>query len=95
MVIGEDNSRVLQLQAGQIDAMINVPVNQIQSIGSSGDITAKVAPVYRIDMVQLNTTRKAARQREGSPGPELCHRQGGHHQGHPVTPARRPSRRCR
>ena len=58
MVIGEDNSRVLQLQAGQIDAMINVPVNQIQSIASSGDITAKVAPVYRIDMVQLNTREK-------------------------------------
>jgi peptide/nickel transport system substrate-binding protein len=58
MVIGEDNSRVLQLQAGQIDAMINVPVNQIKSIASSGDITAKVAPVYRIDLVQLNTREK-------------------------------------
>ncbi|WP_342641319.1 ABC transporter substrate-binding protein [Rhodoligotrophos ferricapiens] len=58
MIIGEDNSRVLQLQAGQIDAMLNVPVNQMQSIGSSGDITAKVAPVFRIDFVQLNNREK-------------------------------------
>src|SRR5262249_36213980 len=58
MVIGGDNNRRLQLQAGQIDAMINVPVNQMKSIGSSGGTTAKVAPVYRIDMVQLNTREK-------------------------------------
>jgi peptide/nickel transport system substrate-binding protein len=58
LVIGEDNSRVLQLQAGQIDAMIDVPVNQIQTVGSSGGITAKVANVYRIDLVQLNTSQK-------------------------------------
>lgn len=58
LIIGEDNSRVLQLQAGQLDAMIDVPVNQIQSIGSSGDITAKVANVYRVDLVQLNNKQK-------------------------------------
>ena len=68
MVIGEDNSRVLQLQAGQIDAMINVPVNQIQSIASSGDITAKVAPVYAstwsssTPAKSRSTTRRCARR---------------------------------
>jgi peptide/nickel transport system substrate-binding protein len=58
LIIGEDNSRVLQLQAGQIDAMIDVPFNQMQSIASSGDITAKVANVYRVDLVQLNNKQK-------------------------------------
>jgi len=33
-------------------------VNQVQSIGSSGGITAKVANVYRIDLVQLNNKEK-------------------------------------
>jgi peptide/nickel transport system substrate-binding protein len=58
LIIGEDNSRVLQLQAGQIDAMIDVPVNQVQSVGSSGNVTAKVADVFRIDFVQLNNKQK-------------------------------------
>ena len=58
LVIGEDNSRVLQLQGGQIDAMIDVPLNQMQSIGSTGGIAAKVANVYRIDLVQLNNRQK-------------------------------------
>lgn len=55
IVVGEDNSRVLQLRAGDIDAMIDVPLNQMQSLDAADDITTKTADVYRVDFVQLNT----------------------------------------
>ncbi len=58
IVVGEDNSRVLQLRAGDIDAMIDVPLNQMQSLDSADGIAAKTADVYRVDFVQLNTREK-------------------------------------
>ncbi|MBX6320475.1 MAG: ABC transporter substrate-binding protein [Rhodospirillaceae bacterium] len=57
-VIGEDNSRVLKLQAGELDAAIAIPFNQIQMLAAGGDIKVGAADVYRIELVQLNTTKK-------------------------------------
>ncbi|MDQ0391122.1 ABC transporter substrate-binding protein [Labrys monachus] len=57
-VVPEDNSRVLKLKAGELDAIINVPFNQAESLKSDPDVQVGVAPVFRIDLVQLNTTRK-------------------------------------
>ena len=64
MVIGEDNiPACCKLKAGEIDAIIDVPFNQDPVDRSrSGDVTAEVARSYRIDMVQLNTTKKPLRQ---------------------------------
>lgn len=57
-VIGEDNSRVLKLQAGELDAAISIPFNQISQLKGNQDLKVGVADVFRIELVQLNTTKK-------------------------------------
>jgi peptide/nickel transport system substrate-binding protein len=57
-IIGEDNSRVLKLQAGELDAIIEVPYNQMAQLRANGDIKVATADVFRIELVQLNTTKK-------------------------------------
>jgi peptide/nickel transport system substrate-binding protein len=56
-VVPEDNSRVLKLKAGELDAIIGVPFNQAESLKSDPNVQVSVAPVFRIDLVQLNTTK--------------------------------------
>jgi peptide/nickel transport system substrate-binding protein len=58
IVVGEDNSRVLQLEAGQLDAMIAVPPNQVKELNAMPEVEAKVADVFRVDFVQLNNKKK-------------------------------------
>ncbi len=57
-VIGEDNSRVLKLQAGELDAAISIPFNQIGQLEANPELKVGVADVFRIELVQLNTTKK-------------------------------------
>jgi peptide/nickel transport system substrate-binding protein len=57
-VVPEDNSRVLKLKAGELDAIIDVPFNQAEGLKSDPGVKVGVAPVFRIDLVQLNTTKK-------------------------------------
>ena len=57
VVVGEDNSRVLQLKAGQLDAIIGVPFNQVKELDAQSDIAAKVADVFRVDFVLLNNKK--------------------------------------
>ena len=58
VVIGEDNSRVLQLRSGDLDAIIGVPFNQVNALDADPNIEAGVANVFRIEFVQLNTTKE-------------------------------------
>ncbi|WP_414474838.1 ABC transporter substrate-binding protein [Microvirga sp. M2] len=57
-IINEDNARVLKLQAGEIDATIDVPYNQMSKLAADPGIKVGTADVFRIDLVQLNTTKK-------------------------------------
>lgn len=57
-IVPEDNSRVLKLKAGELDAIVGIPFNQADTLKSDPNIVVKVAPVFRVDMVQLNTTKK-------------------------------------
>src|SRR5262249_14785117 len=57
-IIGEDNSRVLKLQAGELDAIIDVPYNHMAQLKANGDIKVATADAFRIELVQLNTTKK-------------------------------------
>jgi peptide/nickel transport system substrate-binding protein len=57
-VIGEDNTRVLKLQAGELDAIIDVPLNRLAQLKTANDMKAAVADVFRVELVQLNTTKK-------------------------------------
>jgi peptide/nickel transport system substrate-binding protein len=58
LVIPEGNSRVLKLQAGEIDAALEIPLNQMQSLGRAGTIKTAVADVLRSDFVLMNTKKK-------------------------------------
>lgn len=58
VVIGEDNSRVLQLESGAIDAMINVPYNQMSQLKANPALRVGSAQVFRGDFVMLNTKVK-------------------------------------
>ena len=58
LVLPEGNSRVLKLQAGEIDAALEIPLNQMQSLGRSGAVKTEVANVLRSDFVLLNTKKK-------------------------------------
>lgn len=57
-IVPEDNSRVLKLKAGELDAIVGIPFNQAKSLTSDPNVTVKTAPVFRVDLVQLNTTKK-------------------------------------
>lgn len=57
-IINEDNARVLKLKAGEIDAIVGIPYNQVGQLKSDPKLKVGVAPVFRIDLVQLNTTKK-------------------------------------
>ena len=58
LVIPEGNSRVLKLQAGEIDAALEIPLNQMQTLGRAGTIKTAVADVLRSDFVLMNTKKK-------------------------------------
>ena len=57
-IINDDNTRVLKLKAGEIDAIIGVPFNQVAQLKHDPKLKVGVAPVFRIELVQLNTTKK-------------------------------------
>lgn len=57
-VIPEDNTRVLKLQAGELDAILDVPFNQVSQLKANKDLAVGLAKVFRIELVQLNTTKK-------------------------------------
>ena len=57
-IIAEDNARVLKLKAGEVDAIVGVPFNQVSQLKSDPQVNVGVASVFRIDLVQLNTTKK-------------------------------------
>lgn len=56
-VVPEDNARVLKLKANELDAIIGVPYNQAETLKTDSAIKIGLAPVFRIDMVQLNNTK--------------------------------------
>jgi len=57
-IIGEDNSRVLKLKAGELDAVIGLPFNQIAGLKTDARFQVGVAEVFRTELVQLNTRVK-------------------------------------
>jgi len=57
-IIADDNARVLKLKAGEVDAIVNVPFNQVAQLRSDPQLNVGVADVFRIELVQLNTTKK-------------------------------------
>ncbi|MEQ8653821.1 MAG: ABC transporter substrate-binding protein [Kiloniellales bacterium] len=52
--IPNDNTRILQLQAGEIDAMIFVPFNRIAELEKDPDINVNLDPSSRMDHILIN-----------------------------------------
>jgi peptide/nickel transport system substrate-binding protein len=57
-IVPEDNSRVLKLKAGELDAIIDIPFNQAAALKTDSGVKVGLASVFRVDMVQINTTKK-------------------------------------
>lgn len=49
-----DNTRILKLQAGEIDAMIFVPFNRIEELDGDPEINAHLDPSSRMDHILIN-----------------------------------------
>jgi peptide/nickel transport system substrate-binding protein len=54
IVLTDDNTRMLKLQAGEIDAALDVPYNQIGPLSQNPELTIKATPLYGITGVSLN-----------------------------------------
>lgn len=57
-IIGDDNARILKLKAGELDAAMDIPFNQVAMLEKDPNIKTAVAKVFRTDLVQLNTSKK-------------------------------------
>jgi peptide/nickel transport system substrate-binding protein len=58
LLVAEDNTRNLKLQAGEVDIAADVPFSSIAELKSNPDVTVKAEPLMRVDFITMNTTRK-------------------------------------
>jgi len=56
-IVPDANSRIVQLQSGDMDIATDVPFSQIDSLDVDENIAVLVAPVGRVDYVAINHTR--------------------------------------
>ncbi len=56
-VVADANTRVIQLQSGDMDIASDAPFSQIDSLDADENIDVLVAPVGRVDYVAINHTR--------------------------------------
>lgn len=54
LVLTDDNTRMLKLQAGEIDAALDVPYNQIAPLSQNPGLLISATPLYGITSVALN-----------------------------------------
>jgi peptide/nickel transport system substrate-binding protein len=58
VLVTDDNTRMLKLQAGEVDAAIFVPFNQIDTLAKNANIDIHLDPSSREDFMLLNETHK-------------------------------------
>jgi len=58
LYIPNDNTRILQLQAGELDAMIFVPFNRIAELDADPNINVNLDPSSRMDHILINHSQK-------------------------------------
>jgi peptide/nickel transport system substrate-binding protein len=56
--VTDDNTRILKLQAGEVDAALNIPYAQIKQLDAGEDIDVQLEPLFRFDGIWLNHARK-------------------------------------
>jgi peptide/nickel transport system substrate-binding protein len=57
LVIPDDNTRVIKLQAGEVDIATDLPYSQIDSLKQQQGIVVQTDPLARVDYIALNHTR--------------------------------------
>jgi peptide/nickel transport system substrate-binding protein len=55
--VTDDNTRILKLQAGEIDAAVNIPYAQIEQLDRRNDVDVKIEPLFRFDGIWLNNAK--------------------------------------
>jgi len=53
VLIGDDNTRMLKLQAGEVDIATDVPFNLINSFKANPQLQVQVTPLDRLDIIQM------------------------------------------
>src|SRR5262245_5635728 len=56
--VTDDNTRILKLQAGEIDAAVNIPYAQIEQLDKRGDVNVQIEPLFRFDGIWLNNAKE-------------------------------------
>lgn len=56
-IVTEGSARAIKLEAGEVDAIIDPPLNQIEDLKNMQGIVVGTAVPYRSDFVQMNTTK--------------------------------------
>src|SRR5215212_5001568 len=59
ILLTDDNTRMLKLQAGEIDTALNVPYNQLQPLSQDPNLIISATPLYGITSVALNQAKPA------------------------------------
>src|SRR5829696_190667 len=57
ILLTDDNTRMLKLQAGEIDTALDVPYNQIQPLSQDPNLIISATPLYGITSVALNQAK--------------------------------------
>jgi peptide/nickel transport system substrate-binding protein len=57
-IVADDNTRVIQLQAGEVDIATDLPYNQIDSLKQSPGLVVQTDPLSRVDYIAFNHTRE-------------------------------------
>ncbi|MDF3039203.1 MAG: extracellular solute-binding protein family 5 [Thermomicrobiales bacterium] len=57
MILSDDNTRMLQLQAGEIDVALAVPYNQLAPLSQNPALVISATPLYGITNVSLNQSK--------------------------------------
>ncbi len=56
-IVTEGSARTIKLEASEVDAIIDPPLNQIEALKTKDGIKVGAAVPYRSDFVQMNTTK--------------------------------------
>ena len=56
--VTDDNTRILKLQGGEVDAAVAIPYAQIEQLDAQDDIDVLIEPLFRFDGMWLNHAEK-------------------------------------
>ena len=57
ILLADDNTRMLKLQAGEIDTALDVPYNQIEPLSQDPNLIISATPLYGVTSVALNQAK--------------------------------------